>query len=136
MNDLRVMAALAGIFFGLWPLFMNRSGLTGNVSSAAFCVAAFIGVLPFAIKSGVASLATANWLMVAFAGLFGALGLLSFNGMLAGSSIQNVGNMFVLMTVVQIVVASVYQAMMNGHVSIDKIGGYVAAAMAAYLLLR
>src|SRR3989344_3826804 len=134
MNDLRVMAALAGVFFGLWPLFMNRSGLTGNVSSAVFCVAAFIGVLPFAIKSGGASLATANWLMVVFAGLFGALGLLSFNGMLASASLQNVGTLFVLMTVVQIAIAASYQTIMNGHLSIDKVSGYVAAAVAAYLL--
>src|SRR3989338_2141707 len=125
MNDLRVMAALAGIFFGLWPLFMNRSGLTGNVSSAAFCVAALIGVLPFAIKSGGASLVTANWLMVAFAGLFGALGSLFFNGMLAGTSSQSVGTLFVLMTVIQVAVAASYQIIMSGQLSIDKVGGYI-----------
>ena len=39
------------------------------------------------------------------------------------------------MTVVQVAVAASYQAIMSG-LSIDKVGGYVAAAVATYLLLR
>lgn len=136
MNDLLVKAVLAGVFFGIWPLFMNRSGLNGNVSSAAYTAIALIGVLPFALYSSGFSLPMANWTMVVLAGLFGALGLLSFNGMLAGASLQNVGTLFVLMTVVQVVIAATYQTIMSGHVSIDRAGGYIAALVAAYLLLR
>jgi len=136
MNDLQLKAVLAGVFFCIWPLFMNRSGLSGNVSSAMFSAVAFIGVLPFALHSSGFAIPTANWAMVALAGFFGALGLLSFNGMLAGASLQNVGTLFVLMTVVQVAVAASYQAIMSGHLSIDKVGGYAAAAVAAYLLLR
>jgi len=136
MNELWVKAVLAGAFFGIWPLFMNRSGLSGNVSSAMFSMVAFIGVLPFALHSSGFTIPTANWTMVAIAGFCGALGLLSFNSMLAGASVQNVGTLFVLMTVVQVVVAASYLTVMSGHLSLEKAGGFVAAAVAAYLLLR
>lgn len=49
MNELHVRAFLAGVFFGLWPLFMNRSGLTGNISAAVFTVGVFVIVSPFAL---------------------------------------------------------------------------------------
>ena len=136
MNDLQLKAVLAGVFFGIWPLFMNRSGLNGNVSSACFSAGALFGVLPFALHSNGFAIPTANWTMVALACFFGALGLLSFNRILAGASLQNVGTLFVLMIVVQVAVAASYQAFMSGHLSLDKVGGYVATAVAAYLLLR
>ena len=136
MNDLLLKAVLAGVCFGIWPLLMNRSGLNGNVSSAAYTLIALIGVLPFALYSSGFSLPTANWTMVVLAGLFGAFGLLSFNGMLAGATLQNVGTLFVLMTVVQVAIAAAYQTFMSGHLTIDRAGGYIAALVAAYLLLH
>ena len=87
MNELQAKAVLAGVFFGIWPLLINRSGLNGNIGSACFSAAALIGVLPFALYSSGFTIPTANWTMVALAGFFGALGLLSFNGMLAGASL-------------------------------------------------
>jgi len=136
MSELWVKAALAGVFFGIWPLFMSRSGLSGNVSSVMFSAAALIGVLPVALYSNGVSIPTANWAMVILAGLFGALGLLSFNGMLASASAHNIGTLFVLMTVVQVAVAASYQTITSGHLSVEKAAGYAAAALAAYLLLR
>jgi VIT1/CCC1 family predicted Fe2+/Mn2+ transporter len=136
MNELQTKAILAGLFFGIWPLFMNRSGLSGNVSSVIFSAAVLIGVLPFALYSSGLSIPTANWTMVTFAGIFGALGLISFNGMLANASLQNVGILFILTLVTQTTVAASYQVLMSGHLPIDKACGYVAAIAAAYLLLR
>jgi len=134
--DLQVKAIVAGVFFGIWPLLMNRSGLNGNVSSACFSAMVLVGVLPFALHSSGLILPTANWTMVILAGMCGALGLLSFNGMLAGASIQNIGALFVSMTLVQVAVAALYQTLMTGHISIDKFMGYLLATVAAYLLLR
>ncbi len=136
MIELYVKAVLAGVFFGVWPLFMNRSGLSGNVSAVCFTAIALIGVLPFALHSNGLSIPVANWTMVALAGFFGALGLLFFNSMIAGASSQNVGTLYVLNLLMQVVVAASYQTIMSGHLSISKIGGYIAAAVAAYLLLR
>ena len=136
MTDLSLKAILAGVLFGIWPLLMNRSGLNGNVSSACFGIVTLIGVLPFAIYTNGFSIPTAKWTMIVLAGLCGALGLLAFNGMLAKASLDNVGTLFVLMTVVQIIVAASYQAYMKGFLSVDKFFGYVAAVVAAYLLFR
>lgn len=135
MNKLQILASFAGVCFGVWPLFMNRSGLNGNVASAAFSTFVLIGVLPFALYSSGGMLPKANWLMVVGAGIFGVLGLLSFNGMLAGASLNNVGTLFVLMTVIQIVLPALYQVTMTGELPITKLAGFVAATIAAYLLL-
>lgn len=136
MNELQWRAVIAGIFFGIWPLFMNRSGLSGNVSSAMFGISCFIWILPIALRSNGFTLPQANWWVVAAAGIFGALGLLSFNGMLAKATVKNVGTLFVLMTVVQIAVAALYQTVMTGRVTLDKAAGYATATLAAFLLLR
>lgn len=136
MSELYMKAALAGVFFGIWPLFMNRSGLGGNTSSAAFCLVALVVVLPFALRSTGVTLPDANWLMVVFAGAFGAAGLLVFGGIIAKATPQNIGAIFVFMTVVQITVTAIYQTLMNGGTSPSKIGGYITAGIAAYLLLR
>lgn len=135
--SLELKAVLAGLFFGIWPLLMNRSDLSGNVSSAFFGLFALIGVLPFAIyANGGLALPAANWTMVIWAGVFGAMGLLAFNGMLAGATPKTVSTLFVLMTVVQVVVAAGYQVVVTRQLSADKGLGYVAAGVAAYLLLR
>ena len=136
MNELQIKAVLAGVFFGVWPLFMNRSGLNGMISSAYFSAMVLVGVLPFALYRGGFSIPAANWTMIAFAGLAGTLGILSFNSMLADASPQNIGTLFVLMIIVQVIVPASYQAIMSGEWALNKIGGYAAAVLAAYLLLR
>ena len=136
MNDLQIKAMLAGLAFGIWPLVMNKSGLNGNVSSAAFTLVALAGVLPFALKSMGGSLAGANWILVIIAGLIGACGLLLFNGMLAGATPKNVGTLFVAMIVVQTAIPALYQVGNDGHLSVQKAVGFVAAFVAAVLLTR
>lgn len=136
MNTLYVKAMLGGALFAIWPMFMNKSGLTGNVSAAMFAVCAFVGVLPFALSGNGFSIPTANWTMVFAAGGIGALGLLAFNGALSSATEQNVGTLIVVTTIAQVSVAALYQTVMSGHLSVEKAIGYVAAALAAYLLLR
>jgi hypothetical protein len=133
MTDLKVRAMLAGLAFGLWPLFMNRSRLNGNLSSFAFGAAATIIVLPFALRS-FGEFATADWKMVVIAGILGACGLLFFNAVLAGATPAQVGKLFVLMVVVQITVPAVYQVILNRHLSIGTACGFGAAVIAACLL--
>jgi hypothetical protein len=65
MNELQIKAVLAGVFFGIRPLLMNRSGLNGNVSSAVFSLACLVGTMPFALRSMGNSLMTANWPIIA-----------------------------------------------------------------------
>lgn len=130
--ELQIKALLAGVFFGIWPLLMNRSGLPGSVSSAVFSGVVFLFVVPFALKGGVATL-DANWVMAIGAGVVAAVGVLQFNGMLAKAIPQNVGTLFVLMIVVQVAIPAIYQVVMTG-LTVTKAAGFLAAIVAAILL--
>lgn len=133
MNKLQIQAALAGVFFGLWPLFMNRSKLEGNVSSAIFSLLVFIFVLPFALGR-LKTLPEADWTMVVLAGIFGAIGVMCFNGMLSKASTSDVSMLFVIMILVQTAVTSAYYVIMNQGIHIYKMLGFVLAMVAAVLL--
>jgi hypothetical protein len=135
MDDSQIKALLAGVFFGLWPLFMNRSGLSGNVSAFAFSALVAVFVFPFAV-GGLGHLTNIRWLMVIAAGLLGAIGVMCFNGMLAKATAQNVSTLFVLMIVVQTAIPAIYQVIVNGGASPTKCLGFAFAAIAAILLLK
>lgn len=135
MNELQLKALFAGLFFGLWPLLMNKSGLSGNVSAMAFSGLVLIFVSPFAIGE-LGHVSNIKWMMVIFAGLFGAIGVLCFNGMLAKATTQSVGTLFVLMIVVQTAVPAIYQGFINGGISLTKGIGFALAAIAAVLLTK
>ena len=134
--NLQTLAALAGIFFGIWPLFMNRSGLSGNVSSAIFSLGTLVVLIPVALGSNGLALPKANWAMVALACGTAALGLLSFNGMLAGATAKEGGTLFVIMILVQTATPALYSVMMNGGITPSKLAGFALAIVAGILLTR
>jgi hypothetical protein len=136
MSELHIRAILSGVFFGLWPLFMNRSGLTGNISSAVFALGSLIVVSPFAFYK-LCSATTANvaWVMVAGACVSGGLGLLAFNEMLSKATPKTVGPLIVLMVVVQITVPALYKTIQDGGLTVSKSIGFAAAILAAFLLI-
>lgn len=135
MESLEFKSIAAGILFGIWPLFMNRSGLSGNLGTFVFAAVVLLCVLPFAITS-LHNIRTSHWIWAVAAGIFGAIGLLAFNSVLSKATPQTVGTFFVLMIVVQIVVPAIYQAIMSGGLPLTKIAGFVLAAVAAVLLLK
>jgi len=133
--SLQAKAMLAGVFFGIWPLMMNRSGLTGNVSAVVMTVVSLICVAPFAF-SNMGNLASANWFMGIGAGVVASLGIMSFNGMLAKATPQNVSSLFVLMIVVQAATPAMYSIVQNGGMNWTKACGFAAAIVAAILLTK
>lgn len=135
MNDLHVKAILAGLFFGVWPLLMNRSGLRGNISSAAFCLVALIVIAPFALKS-IDGFPTANWIAVIGAGLFGGFGLLFFGDMLAKATPEKVGSLFIIMLVFQMATPAIYQVIQDGGLTISKGLGFITAVATVLLLSK
>jgi len=135
MTELYVKALLAGVFFGIWPLLMNRSGLSGNLSSLIFTVVVLCGVTPFAIGK-VSNISNANWYMAIGAGLAGAAGILLFNGMLAKATPQNVATLFIVMMLAQIAVPALYQMFLAGGLSLARGVGMVLAGISAVLLLK
>ncbi|OGU30376.1 MAG: hypothetical protein A2057_11975 [Ignavibacteria bacterium GWA2_35_9] len=51
MESLEIKSIVAGILFGIWPLFLNRSGLTGNLGTFVFATIVLLCVFPFAASS-------------------------------------------------------------------------------------
>lgn len=135
MDNLTTKAILAGLLFGIWPLFMNKSGLSGNTSSLAFATVVLICLLPFSYK-GISEIPQSAWWWAVVAGVIASLGLLAFNGMLAKATVANVGTLFVLMIVVQTAVPALYQCVMDGSISWTKGAGFVLAAASAFLLMK
>ena len=120
MESLEIKSVIAGILFGIWPLFMNRSGLSGNLGTFVFAAVVLLCVFPFAVGS-LQNIGTAHWMWAIAAGIFGSLGLLAFNSVLSKATPQNVGILIVLMIIVQTVVPAMYQAIMSGGLPFSKI---------------
>lgn len=136
MSELQLKAALAGALLGLWPLFMNRSGLSGTFGAAIVTALSLAVILPAVWterEAGLATLSGAQWWAVLAAGLTSGLGLLVFNGMIASASPAVIGGLFLLMLVVQASVPAIY-AMVVGGPTIRRALGLLAAGLAIVLL--
>lgn len=163
MGELHLKAIVSGLLLGAWPLFMNRSGLNPYVSAVMFSAIALVVLLPAAFISNGSSLmngrwmvailclflvfiavlsvavmnsnltAGATWRMVLAAALCGAFGLLLLTGILAGTTPNTVSAFFVLVLVFQLSVPAIYHVVLNG-MSVSKLAGFIAAALAAILL--
>ena len=133
MKNLQVMAMVAGLCFGTWPLMMNRGGLSGNLSSFVFAAIAMICIFPFALGS-LSDLSGARWWIVISAGIIGAVGLLAFVGMLTKAPPKAVSSLFVTMVIVQTAIPVAYQLFVTGGMNTTKGMGFFLAIIAAILL--
>ena len=135
MNNLRIMAILAGLLFGIWPLLMNRSGLSGNLSALIFSIICTVCLLPVAFNHIGSFPVRANWALIIAAGIIGALGLFFFNGMLAKTTPEKVGSLIIIAIVAQTSVPAIYSVIMNGGLTFSKGMGFIAAIVAIFLLI-
>lgn len=137
MNDLILKAVFSGILFGIYPFLVNRSGLTGNISAAAFTLGALIVISPFALyEFFYGATVSVVWTMLIGASLLSGFGILAFNGMLAKATPQEVGSLFVLMLMVQTATPALYQVIIGGGLTVSRGIGFTAAMLAAYLLTK
>lgn len=134
MREPHIKVMLAGLFFAMWPLFMNRSGLNPSVASAVFIISSFVVVLPFALYGMVGMDWNVRWQFGVIAGVFGAVGVIFFNSVLSKVTPKDVGALFTLLLVTQIVVAAAYQTYMSGGLTVPKAIGFIGAIMVAILL--
>lgn len=133
MDNLQIKAMLAGLFFGIWPLLMNKSGLNGGMSSMAFSGLVFALVAPFALKN-VGDLTQIRWMLVILAGIAGAIGVMNFNGMLAKATPNNVGSLFITMIAIQIALPAIVQIIADRKIAVYKGLGIACAILAAIFL--
>ena len=129
-----IKALLAGVFFGLWPLFLNRSGLSGSVSPFLLTCLTLVFVTPMAVYNWDVN-AGANWLMLLSAGITASMGLIAFNSMLSKEKPENVGMFVVIMTLMQISIPTLYTSYMVGGLSMTKLFGFLLAILAGVLIV-
>lgn len=135
MDNLALRSAIAGVCWGIWPFLLQKSGLTGNVSSFVFTAVILLCIAPFIIGK-VGNLANANWGMAIIAGICSAIGLLSFNGMLAKAPPEKLGSLFVVMIVVQTVLPVTHSVVMGDGLNLSKTLGFGFALLSIVLLAR
>lgn len=136
MNKLLLYSLVAGVCFGVWPLFANRSGLsTGNMLTLLIlCVATlFVSFFAFAEPES-KSMGSAKWGMVIAAGLISAVGMMFFNAMLAKAEPKEVGGLFISMVLVQTAVPVIYQVVMDKKPTDVQICGFILAIIAVVLI--
>ena len=135
LDHLSVRAMLTGISFGIWPLLMNRSGLSGNVSSLVLVVVMLGCILPFSVGDlGSIIGPDIKWTFAIGASFFGAAGILLLNNILAVATPQRVSPLLVLAFVLQMVVPAVYHVIVTSGVTLTKGTGFAFAITAAILL--
>jgi hypothetical protein len=132
----KTLMVIAGVAFGLWPLIMQKSGLNGNVQSFFFGGIALVLISAFAIGDLKVAMSQINWTPTIIAGIVGGIGMLCFNEGLAKTPVEMLGQMFVLMIVVQTLVPAVFHVWANGGLDLSKGVGFVFAIVAAVLLTR
>lgn len=133
MSILQVQFAFAGLCFGAWPLFMNKSGLSGIIAS--FTITSLIVILTFPFIFGeVKNIVNANWTMVICAGVSSAIGMIALNKGLFKASVQEVSTLFVILIIVQIIVPATYKIFLSGTITIKQAFGFILAIVAAIFL--
>ncbi len=134
MEKLQLRAILAGAFFGIYPLLLNRSNIKGNVMAAIFSFMVAVFILPFALNE-LRSLVVADWRMLIGASAVSAIAMMSMTSFLAASDRTSAGLLVLLMIITQATVTGIYQAFMDKGISVNKILGF-AFAIAAVVFLN
>jgi drug/metabolite transporter (DMT)-like permease len=135
MDHLQLKAALAGICFGIYPILLNRSGLSGYASATAFTFIVFLTVAPFSLF-GRSEYTGAHWLMMAGSGVVSGIGMIFLTKILSGTTPQQVPALVVMMTIVQIVVTALYQVLASKTLSPSKGIGFALAVGAVIFLSK
>ncbi len=130
------LALLAGIFFGTWPMFMNRSGLNAYNASLTFTAVTLVAVSPLAIWFRGQQTGVINWVVAISAGLIGAIGVLVYNHILSKASKDDIGNIIAAQVLMQVVTGAVCQAIVSSSMNPTKIIGFALAAVSVVLISK
>lgn len=133
MDKMQCRAILAGLLFGIYPLFLSKSRISGNVMGATFSLVVCLTILPFALGE-MKELAMTNWRMLIGAGIVSAMGLMCMTSYLALPDQRQIGLLIILMIITQATVTAVYQVYMDKGISLTRILGFISAAVAIVLL--
>lgn len=133
-----LMNLLAGLFFGIWPLFMKHSGIRDFAVSTIVMESVVLVVVilaGFRSLSGI-DLASTNWLFLVLSGVSAALGVLAFNNGMATVGEQGTSVFIVFTMLVQLCVTAGYQVWLAGGLTSSQTIGFTFAGIAVYFLSK
>ncbi|MES2436768.1 MAG: hypothetical protein V4519_02050 [Patescibacteria group bacterium] len=129
----QIMAIAAGLLFGIWPLFMNKSNLSGFVTCVVVsCIQLTLLITPALMDTS--SLYRANWTMTIIAAVIATGGVVIFNTLLSEAMPAKVGILFVVMLVAQTCPPAIYSIIVNRGITWMQAVGFSAAIVAAIFL--
>jgi hypothetical protein len=135
MDNLFLRTIVAGLFFALWPICMNRSGLSATSAVLAVVTGVAVIVVPFVLYKGIGPVPQGmQWLAVAGACVTCAVGFLCWGSVLTAATPASLGPYFLSLVLAQIGTSALYQVITSGGLTPAKAAGFVAAGAAAYLL--
>lgn len=122
---------VAGIFWGVWPFVLNKSGLPPSVGVMLFGLGSLSMTTMLTFRSW-SVITTPNWSFAILAGAIGAVGTVIFVGWMPTDP-EVIARYFVLNLVIQTSVPAVYNVYVSGA-SPAKVAGFILAGVAAFLL--
>lgn len=135
MDNLYLKAGIAGAFFALWPICMNRSGLNGPASALALVLGVTILLVPYVWYVGLGSMPVGwQWAAVVGACITCGIGNVLFGSALTKATPAELSSIFLMLVLAQIAVSAISNAVLTGTISVAKAVGLAAACVAAYLL--
>lgn len=129
-----IAAVVSGVFWGSWPLFMNRSSLGSYVAPGVFSAVSLAVILSLTFRYySWNEVAKANWEFVFLAGVCAAIGTIVFIGKMPAEDLDTMSKYYVTNLVAQVCVPAVVSVYLSGA-SPAKILGFLFAGLAAVLL--
>ncbi len=134
MNQFVVLAVVAGIFWGLWPIVMKASGLQGSWSVLALYVGGLCAILPVFKAQG--ALTYRGVALGLLAGILGGVGGILFTKITNSNSKDVfISNLYSVCLIVQLLTAVVVACFLCGEeITTKKVVGAIMACVAILLL--
>jgi quinol-cytochrome oxidoreductase complex cytochrome b subunit len=129
-------AVLAGMLFGIWPLLIKASGLNAGTVTVLGSGLMILFVMPFALANGISLGESKWWWLIFVMSSMTAVACLTFNGIMAEAKPSSAGLLFIIMLVMQTVAPAVYHSIVNQHLSIRTLAGFITAITACILLSK
>jgi len=128
-------SVMAGVCFAIWPLFMNKSGVSGYMAAFLLAIILLVIVTPLTLANP-EIVTGSQWVYVVTAGVIGAIGTLIYTGVLSRATPQNIGTLVVLQLIAQAAIPALFQIIQGGGMSKTKMAGFVCAGFATFLLTK
>lgn len=138
IKNLLFLAVFSGLLFGSWPIILKESGLQSYFGSAVYCLVVLGVVGTLSMIYGTGDLAEVKWHYAILGGLVGGIALAAFVYMLTTATRSEVGNLFLITLLCQMLLPALYTVIANwerdGFPSLKKTAGILGVFVVAYLL--